>query len=156
MKALEIMPLVVKSTPTSGDREERCPDGMGMGDTALKFLADELSRVSMVRVAGRGGGSGAAHRTALTKALLDIVEVCYDMSSRAAVIGPDSWPWNTATSIISQEEGAGAGRRWNSHATTTGADGSYERTWWPRSWPVCTFRYWGPRLADAAGDRKGR
>lgn len=145
-----MMPLMVKSTLAGGSREESPPDKKGMADIALEFLANELSSTPAVRIPGRDGGGG--YRKALTSALLDVVEVCY--GTPAAATGPDSWPWNSATSSMDQEDGAGLGRR-AEHNMLSAGTGSRQRTWWPLTWPVRTLRDWGPRLADAAGDRKG-
>lgn len=123
---------------------------------------------------GQGGGS-AGRRAALTRALLGILEVCYgsrrntgidpdtvddadDGREPTAANGPESWPWNAPADISSNggKGGDGVGR-WAAESSAAAGGSSSAGTprawWWPRAWPVRSMSSWGPRLADAAGDR---
>lgn len=167
-----------------------------LADGALKFLSDELMALSSsargtgvaannFRAAGHVGrgeaaASGSGRKIALTRAMLDVLEVCYGDAPMAAAgasrnfndggriisttspsIGPESWPWNSADRSISFEDVNCSASRRSHHgggSTTTVQDrgsGRGRRSWFPRAWPVLSMRDWGPRLADAAGDRKG-
>lgn len=159
-KALEMIPLVVTSSFAAESRGEDLPDVngdsvAGLADTALRFLADELlalTSTAPVRVVGRDNTRGNGYRTVLTRALLDVLEACY--GSPSATTGADDWPWNSANFSVDDEEGVGPDRR-SGRMFAVAESRSHQRTWWLRIWPVRSLKDWGPRLADAAGDREG-
>lgn len=166
------------SYPDGDDRMEgrETPVGVGgdgpensLADDALSFLSTEMSSLSgSVAVggcldSGADMGSNARRTTALTRALLAVLETCYgratggsgvdgggysggnDGSQRGA--GPESWPWNSVarvdvvTPVENAVGGGGAGRH-----------GRRDR-WFPPSWPVRSLPSWGPRLAEKASER---
>lgn len=132
-----------------------------LADAALELLSRDLAALST-----RGSDSSSAsdstqggnrrRKMALARALLDVVETCYNDASSAGGGGgasgngsgnvggnhdgdplrPENWPWNAA-------------------ASETASDAA-NSDWWHPSWPVRSLPLWGPRLADIAGDRSSR
>lgn len=126
-------------------------------DAALEFISTELSSLKATSV-GRNAASfakdhasKARRRTALTQALLDILEECYggpvaaggasgrwrandgeekhDDAKHRQGRRPENWPWNAGEAVDPPSASE-------------------------QLWPTRSLHRWGPRLADAAGDRK--
>lgn len=112
-----------------------------VADAALSFLSREIASLSAV-TPGANRGAHGRRKMALAKALLGVLETCYNGSAGGGasdddsdLLGPESWPWNAAA------------------ASAAAAANS---AWCHPSWPVRSLPSWGPRLADIAGDRSSR
>lgn len=172
-KALKLLPLLVASAPgvcadgggraaISGSLGGHVDNARDLSNAALKFISDELLSLK----SSRGGGHFRAtpvmtqnqvswRRTVLTRALLNVLEVCYGESRdlegsnaegssevggslHSPLVGSEWWPWNVATTNL--EGGDASGR------PSQGCDSVALSA---MNWPVDSFSDWGPRLADA-------
>lgn len=160
-----------------GSHDLEYPSGASLADAALEFVSEEISRYrdpvpserSQAGSSSLGGrGRSTRKRTALNQALLAVLEVCYgrpgstmedrdgngdDVAdtakgredamatvSRQRLSGPDMWPWNADPGeLVENTRGRGSNQ--------------LRRSAYSSRWSLMSIKSWGPRLADAAGDR---
>lgn len=162
----------MQEKPGSHDLEDSSEGSLA--DAALEFVSKEISRYrdpvtserSQVGSSSLGGrGRSTRKRTALNQALFAVLEVCYGCpgstmegresngdgagngredamatENRQRLSGPDSWPWNADPGeLVENSRGRGSNQ--------------LRRLGLSSRWPLMSVKSWGPRLADAAGDR---
>ena len=160
---------------TQGGIED--PGEASLADAVLELISTELAdcRGMVPSMRQQGGlslqnrGSAIRRRMVLTQALLGVLEVCYGRVVQSASDNGDGDDNNVARTTTAEGRGnaTGCSRRlsepeswpWNHDSNTFGNSmgrGPRQRrhlaSW---QWPLSSAKSWGPRLADAAGDRAG-